>query len=78
MRSDIIYRRAYFYFFFLGEYSLHQLATVSQSIRYYKRSSQGKLGQYKFGKRVYVSPPEFELWLGNFHVAAEVGLILLV
>ncbi|MDA2920244.1 helix-turn-helix domain-containing protein [Desulfobacterota bacterium AH_259_B03_O07] len=34
----------------------------------YKWSSQGKLGKYKIGKRVYISPPEFEDWLENFHL----------
>jgi len=34
----------------------------------YKWSSQGKLGKYKIGKRVYISPPEFEGWLENFHL----------
>jgi len=34
----------------------------------YKWSSQGKLGKYKIGKRVYISPSEFQEWLENFHV----------
>jgi hypothetical protein len=34
----------------------------------YKWSCQGKLGKFKIGKRVYISPPEFEGWLGSFHI----------
>jgi excisionase family DNA binding protein len=39
----------------------------------YKWSSQGKLGKYKIGKRVYISPPEFEGWIENFYVGPGWG-----
>jgi hypothetical protein len=33
-----------------------------------KWSSQRKLGKYKIGKKVCISPPEFEVWLEGFCV----------
>jgi len=37
----------------------------------YKMSSQGKLPKFKIGKRVYIHPPEFEVFLEDFHVSPD-------